>query len=119
MKKENIGKNLIHPNMNRKKIVVDKHMNSLKKDLIRDLDGLSHSYNQMSSLLNKASYKRMFVDDYNPIALQCSKKCSSMSQNGELLKNQFDTKYNDDVKMSLIDSLNERITYLESKLLSK
>lgn len=122
MKRVNLGKPTatISENMSRKKLYVDsKHCDSIKKDVIKQLDVLDKSFEQLSSLLNKASYKKLFRDDYNAVALQCSKKSLSQSNNFKQIRNDLELKYNDDVKMALINNLNERISYLEDKLLGR
>ena len=122
MKRVNLGKPTatIHENMSRKKLYVDtNHCDPIKKNILKQLEILEKSFDQMSSLLNKASYKKLFREDYNSVALQCSKKSLSLSEDFKELGTEIDTKYNDDVKMALINNLNERISYLEDKLLGR
>ena len=118
MKKKNTV--TIHENMNRKKLVIDStHANPMKNNMLKQLETLEKSFSEMSSLLSKASLKKMFLNNNNSVALQCSKKCMSFSQNAKKIHEDLDIKYNDDIKMSLINDLNERISYLESKILNK
>jgi len=122
MKRVNLGKPTatIDEKMSRKKLYIDsKHCDSLKKDIAKQLDVLDKSFEQLSVLLNKASYKKLFREDYNAVALQCSKKSLTQSNNFKTIKSNLELKYNDDVKMALINNLNERISYLEDKLLGR
>ena len=109
--------NAIDSKMSKKKLYLDSnHAESIKKEITKQLDVLDHSFNQMSNLLNKASYKRMFQDNVNSVAIKTSKKSMTLSQTANSINNDIKYKYNDDFKMSLINSLNERISYLESRI---
>ena len=122
MKRVNLGKPTatIHENMSRKKLHIDTiHVDSIKKNIEKQLDVLEKSFGQLSNLLNKASYKKLFREEYNAVSLQCSKKSLALSEDFKEIKDNLEVKYNDDVKMVLINNLNERISYLESKLLGK
>ncbi|MBQ3307854.1 MAG: hypothetical protein IJG68_06675 [Bacilli bacterium] len=121
MEKINFGKSTatISENMNRKKIYVDpNHGDVLTTNILKRLDSLEKSYMELGSLLNKMSYKNCFKDDSRIYTLQCAKKCSSLSSDAKNLKQEWDYQYHEDIKMMLIERLDERITYLESKLLS-
>ena len=111
------NENKIDSKMNKKKLYLDaNHSDSLQKSIVKQLDVLERSFDQMSNLLNKASYKRMIQDNCNALALQSSKKCMALSQTANGLSFEIQYKYNDDYKMNLINSLNERIAYLESRI---
>ena len=121
MEKINFGKSTatISENMNRKKIYVDpNHGDVLTTNILKRLDSLEKSYMELGPLLNKMSYKNYFKDDSRIYTLQCAKKCSSLSSDAKNLKQEWDYQYHEDIKMMLIERLDERITYLESKLLS-
>ena len=122
MKKVSFGKPTatVSSNMNRKKIYVDSlHADSIKKNIMKQLNVLSKSDEMMGNLLNKMSYKNMFMDDVHSTVLQCSKKYHSLSGEATSIANEFEYQYNDDIKTCLIESLDERISYLENKLLNK
>lgn len=121
MKKVSLGKStvIMSDNVNRKNLSVDiKQASSIKKDMIKQLSDIKKEYEKLSDLLNKMSYKKMFMGDYNSVALQCSKHCDSQIDFVDKLITDFEYKYNDDVKSVLISNLDERISYLESKFLS-
>lgn len=121
MEKINFGKSTatISENMNRKKIYVDpKHGDDITTNILKRLDSLEKSYMELGSLLNKMSYKNYFRDDSKSYLLQCSKKCNSLSNDAKNLRQEWDYQYHEDIKMMLIERLDERISYLESKLLS-
>jgi hypothetical protein len=121
MKKVNLGKSTVvmSENINRKNMYVDtKHADSIKKDIVKELNNIIKTYDKLSDLLNKISYKKMFTGEYNSVAVQCSKKCTVQRNLADKLREDVEYKYNDDVKTCLINSLDERISYLESKFLS-
>ena len=86
--------------------------------MIKQLNDISKAYDKLSDLLNKMSYKKIFTGDYNSVALQCAKNCNIQNDLAKKLIDDIEYKYNDDVKSILINNLDERITYLESKILS-
>ena len=120
MKKVDLGvsNTVVSKNINRKNIYVDtKHLESTKKDVIKQLNEISSLYEKLGDLLNKLSYKKMVDDEYNPVCIQCSKQCYIQRDEISKLIHDFDYKYNDDVKSALIKNLDDRISYLESKFL--
>lgn len=121
MKKINLGKStaIINKNVNRKNLYIDnKNADSIKKDIVKQLDAISEIYDKLSEVLNKMSYKKMCSDSYTSVALQCAKECSSQSEIASLLASDVEYKYNDDLKTILINNLDERISYLEKKFLT-
>jgi len=121
MKKVSLGKStvIMSDNVNQKNLSVDiKQAGTIKKDMLKQLNDIKKSYEKLSDLLNKMSYKKMFTGDYNSVALQCSKQCDVQGNYVEKLITDFEYKYNDDVKSVLINNLDERISYLENKFLS-
>ena len=121
MKKISLGKATVvmSDNINRKNLYVDtKHTESIKKDIIKQLNDISKIYEKLSDILNKMSYKKMFSGEYNNVSVQCAKKCAVQRDVTEKLREDVEFKYNDDVKSVLIKNLDERISYLESKFLS-
>ena len=121
MEKINFGKSTatISENMNRKEIYVDpNHGDVLTTNILKRLESLEKSYMELGSLLNKMSYKNYFKDDSKSYLLQCSKRCNSLSSDAKNLKQEWDYQYHEDIKMMLIERLDERISYLESQLLS-
>lgn len=122
MKKIDLGKptTVINKNMNRKELYVDsKKMEKINKDIVKQLDTLSKSLSEVEGILNKMSYKKMFVDEYNNVSVQCAKKCILQAKGANTLKETLNDKYRDDIKMFVLNSLDERISYLESVVLDK
>lgn len=122
MKKIDLGKptTVINKNMNRKELYVDsKKMEKINKDIVKQLDILSKSLSEVEGILNKMSYKKMFVDEYNNVSVQCAKKCTLQAKGANTLKETLNDKYRDDIKMFVLNSLDERISYLESVILDK
>ena len=122
MKKIDLGKptTVINKNMNRKELYVDsKGMEKINKDIVKQLDTLSKSLSEVEGILNKMSYKKMFVDEYNNVSVQCAKKCILQAKGANTLKETLNDKYRDDIKMFVLNSLDERISYLESVVLDK
>jgi len=121
MKKINLGKSTatVNKNVNRKSLYLDnKHADSIKKDIIKQLNDISKTYDKLSEVLNKMSYKKMCNESYNSISLQCSKECHTQKDFADRLVKDIEYKYNDDLKTLLIKNLDERISYLEKKFLS-
>ena len=121
MKKINLGKStaIINKNVNRKNVYIDsKHADSLKKDVIKQLNDISKTYEKLGEILNKLSYKKMLEDSYNIVSLQCAKECNSQKELANKIAKDVEYKYNDDLKTLLINNLDERISYLENKFLS-
>lgn len=122
MKKIDLGKptTVINKNMNRKELYVDsKKMEKINKDIVKQLDILSKSLSEVEGILNKMAYKKMFVDEYNNVSVQCAKKCILQAKGANTLKETLNDKYRDDIKMFVLNSLDERISYLESVVLDK
>ena len=121
MKSVNLGKATatIHPNMNKNEIYIDSmHADPIKENVLKQMDVLSKSLVELGTLLNKMAYKNMFLDGNQSVALQCSKKCMTEAETIKHIKSDFDEAYKDDIKMFLIQSLDERISYLEDRVLS-
>ncbi len=119
MKKINIEKVSVelHKNMNKRTLSLDtKKADASKKNIIKQLDTISKSLNQLDSILNRMAMKRSFTDDYNGFAILCAKKCTSQAQAAKSLSINLDAKYNDDQKSILIQDLDDRISFLEKKL---
>ncbi len=120
MDKNEKSKICINSNMNRKSLYLDsKSADPIKKNIEKQLKILSDSYKELSVLLTKMSYKNFLAGDSVQLALQSSMKCAIQSDEASKLLDDFLFHYNDDVKSALIKSLDDRITYLEKKLLSK
>lgn len=119
MKKLSIEKKTIvlHKNMNKKDLYLDsKKADSCKKNILKQLDIIQKSFDELDSILNKMSMKKTFIDEYNGFSLQCAKKCVSQAQAARSLMMNLESKYNDDQKSILIRELDERISYIEKKL---
>ena len=93
MEKFNLGKPtaIIHKNVNRKELYLDvDHATPLKDDIVKQLEIISKSFEEISALLNKMSYKKMFDDECSNISLQCAKKSSLQGQTAKSLSENFD-----------------------------
>ena len=107
----------LHNNMNKKTLSLDtKKADASKKNIMKQLDIIAKSLNQLESILNRMSMKKSFSDEYNAFALSCAKKCTSQAQAARSLIMNLDTKYNEDQKSVLIKDLDDRISFLEKKI---
>lgn len=119
MKKLNIEKSTIvlRSNMNRKDLSLDaKKADPIKKNILKQLEIIHKSLDEVDSILNRMSIKNFFSDDYKNLVVQCEKKCSTQAKSAATLSDSFDRKYSDDQKEILIQNLDERISYLEERL---
>ncbi len=107
----------LNKKMNKKSLSLDtKKADSIKKNIVKQLDVIYKTLNQLDSILNKMAMKKSFSDEYNGFAVLCAKKCISQAQAARSLITNFETKYNDDQKSILIQDLDDRISFLEEKL---
>ena len=119
MKKLDIEKKNVslNQNLNKKKVQLDsKKADSHKKNILKQLEVISKSLDEMESILNKMAMKKVFSNEHNALALQCARKCASQAQAARSLIANFEAKYSDDQKTVLIRDLDERISYLEERL---
>jgi len=107
----------LHKNMNKKTLSLDtKKADASKKNIMKQLDVIAKSLNQLESILNRMSMKKSFSDEYNAFAISCAKKCTSQAQAARSLIMNLDSKYNEDQKSVLIKDLDDRISFLEKKI---
>lgn len=107
----------LHKNMNKKTLSLDtKKADASKKNIMKQLDTVAKSLNQIEATLNRMAMKKAFSDEYNGFAIQCAKKCTSQAQAARSLIMNLDAKYNDDQKSVLIQDLDDRISFLEKKI---
>ena len=107
----------LHKNMNRKNLSLDtKKADSLKKNIVKQLDAISKSLDQIEAILNRMAMKKSFQDEYNGFAIQCARKCVSQAQASRSLIMNIDAKYSEDQKSILIQDLDDRISFLEKKI---
>ena len=119
MKKTDIekGNTILHKNMDKKNLSLDtKRADSLKKNIIKQLNIIQKTFDDLEPVLNRLAMKRMFSDDCNSLSMQCAKKCSSQAQAARSLASNLDSKYIDDQKSVLIQDLDDRISSLEERL---
>lgn len=120
MKKIDLGKptTILNENMNRKDLYVDSdNTDKMRKNIIKQFGILNKSLGEMEGILNKMAYKKAFTDEYNNISLQCAKKCAIQAKTASTLKDTFEEKYKDDMRSYIIKTLDDRISYLESRIL--
>lgn len=121
MKKIDLGKPVtsLNEKMNKKELYVDSNKaDKIKKNIIKQINALNKAFDECDGLLNKMSYKKVFNDEYTKISVQCGKKCLQQSKAGEKIVSMIEDSYKDDVKSYLIQSLDERISYLENVVLN-
>lgn len=119
MKKENNGNATIklNPNMNRKNLSLDvKNADVPKKNIVKQLDIISKTFNEINSILNRLNMKRYICDGSTGDVVQCAKKCLSQAQAARSLVMNLEAKYCEDQKNLIIADLNDRIAYLEERL---
>lgn len=118
MKKTNDKKTItLHSRMNKKDLSLDvKKADDLKDNILKQLDIISKSFNEIHSILNRLNMKKYICDGSSGIVVQCAKRCLSQAQAARSLVMNFDAKYNEDQKNLIIEDLNDRIAFLEEKL---
>ena len=119
MKKISIEKTAVtlHKNMNKKNLSLDaEKMEPIKKSIMKNLQTILKSLNDIDSILNKMALKKSFSEDYNLFAQQCAKRCIAQAQALRSLMDNFESKYNDDHKTILIQDLDDRISDIERRI---
>ena len=108
---------LLHENMDRKNLSLDRHKaDPFKKNIDKQLGVIQKTLSELEVTLNRMSMKRLFTDDHHSLSMQCAKKCASQAQSARSLMANLDLKYTDDEKMILISELDERITEVEKRI---
>ena len=119
MKKGNNGNTIVklNPNMNRKNLSLDvKKTDVPKKNIMKQLDIIAKSLNEMNAILNRLHMKKYICDGSTETVVQCAKKCLSQAQAARSLMMNLDAKYREDQKNLIIADLNDRIAFLEERL---
>ena len=91
--------------------------NTLKtrKDIIKQFNSINKSLSKISGILNKMLYKKVIKKDSKKVA-ELSNKCSLLAEESLKLMNDFDYKFDSDMKDYSIKILDSRISDLENKL---
>ena len=118
MKKTNEQKTIaLHSHMNKKNLSLDtKKADEMKDNIMKQLDIISKSFNEIYSILNRLNMKKYLCDGSNGMVVQCAKRCLSQAQAARSLVMNFEAKYTEDQKNLIIEDLNDRIAFLEEKL---
>ena len=107
----------LNENMSKKNLSLDtKNAEPIKTNVIKQLEIINKSLNELDSILNRLVIKNLLNDEYKSFAIQCSKKCSLQAQAASALQSNIESKYNDDQKTILIQNLDERISFLEERI---
>ena len=119
MKKSNNGKTTIalHPNMNKKNLSLNtKKADAIKHNIVKQLDIIYKSFNEIDAILNRLNMKKFVNDDSTGFVVQCAKKCVSQAQATRSLIMNLEMKYSEDHKALIIQDLDDRISFLEERL---
>lgn len=107
----------ISPNVKRDELnLVPSKANSLKADMIKQLDTITNSLKNINTLMNKAVNKKVVRGSYATAFKGWAKKCKSQATAAAKRKNTLNAKYEEDVKNFTIKVLEDRISALEQKI---
>ena len=103
--------------MSKKSLCLDtKKADVMKDNILKQLDIIAKSFNEVHSILNRLNMKKYISDGNTGLVVQCAKSCLSQAQAARALMTNLDAKYNEDQKNLIIEDLNDRIAFLEEKL---
>ena len=107
----------LHANMNKKNLSLNtKKADTIKSNIVKQLEVIYKSFNEIDAILNRLNMKRYVADDSTGFVVQCAKKCVSQAQATRSLIMNLEMKYNEDQKTLIIQDLDDRISFLEERL---
>lgn len=108
---------LLNKNIKKKDLYVDSNnMDILIDDIVMQLEIIENNFRDIASILNKAIYKKIFNGSDVEKVLNLSKDFLTNGNNNLKISNNFQIKYNSNIKDYQLKKLNERIDMLERKI---